>query len=125
MAYDEELADRVRRALAEVDGVEERRMFGGLAFLVNGHMACGVERSRLMVRVGKEAYARTLEERHVAPMTFTGRELAGYVYVDAAGLSRPEQVAAWAQRGAAHTRTLPPKAEKTAAKKTATKRTAR
>ncbi|MDQ3030878.1 MAG: TfoX/Sxy family protein [Myxococcota bacterium] len=112
MAYDEDLAERIRRALDDVPGLEERHMFGGIAFMVNGHMACGVVRSQMMVRVGADAYERTLEERHVAPMTFTGKALEGFVYVEPSGLGRPEQVARWAQRGVEHARSLPPKKPK-------------
>lgn len=113
MAYDPELYERMRRSLEGVDGVEERRMFGGVAFLVNGNMACGVANSQMMVRVGADAYERTLAERHVAPMTFTGKPLAGFVYVEPAGLSRPEQVARWTARGVDYARTLPAKGPKT------------
>lgn len=117
MAYDEDLAERIRRALDDVQGLEERHMFGGIAFLVNGHMACGVVRSQMMVRVGADAYERTLEERHVAPMTFTGKELKGFVYVEDPGLGRPDQVGQWARRGVEHARSLPAKKAKRAKKK--------
>lgn len=90
-------------------------MFGGIAFLVNGNMACGVVRSELMVRVGADAYERTLEDRHVAPMTFTGKALRGFVYVEPSGLSRPEDVARWARRGLEHARSLPRKKAKSVA----------
>ena len=79
MAYAEELADRVRKALAGIDGISERRMFGGLAFMVAGNMCCGIVGEELMVRVGPEAYARALSRPHARAMDFTGRPLKGMV----------------------------------------------
>ncbi|HSK96785.1 MAG TPA: TfoX/Sxy family protein, partial [Euzebyales bacterium] len=85
MAYDEALAERVRELLAERTDVSERRMFGGLAFMVGGHMACGITGDDLMVRVGRDAYDEALDLPHTREMDFTGRPLTGIVYVDAAG----------------------------------------
>ena len=99
MAYDETLARRVRKALGSHPDVDERKMFGGLAFLVGGKMFCGVVGDDLMVRVGREDHAAALDEPHVRPMDFTGRPMVGYVYVAAAGLRTTSAVAAWAQRG--------------------------
>ena len=86
VAYDEKLADRVRDVLEEVEGVTERKMFGGLAFMVRGHMACGIVGDDLMLRLGAEGAERALERPHVRPMDFTGKPLTGMVYVSPEGL---------------------------------------
>jgi TfoX/Sxy family transcriptional regulator of competence genes len=99
MAYDEVLAGRVRRAIGSRADIDERKMFGGLAFLARGKMFCGVVDRDLMVRVGRENYAAALEKPHVRPMDFTGRPMVGYVYVAAAGVRTVASVAAWARRG--------------------------
>ena len=88
MAYDEKLADRVREVLQRRRGVSEKKMFGGLAFLVNGHMACGVQGDDLMVRVGPDAYDAALKKAGTRPMDFTGRPLKGMVYVGPRGHRR-------------------------------------
>jgi TfoX/Sxy family transcriptional regulator of competence genes len=109
MAYDEDLASRIRRALAGRRGVSEKRMFGGLSFLVRGHMICGVVGQTLMVRVGPGAYERMLARPHVREMDFTGRPLRGMVYVDGAGVRTAKQLATWVERGIAFAGSLPPK----------------
>jgi TfoX/Sxy family transcriptional regulator of competence genes len=109
MAYDESLADRVRAALAGTPGLREKRMFGGLCFLVRGNMACGIVRDTLMVRVGPDGYAAALAEPHAREMDFTGRPLRGMVYVDAAGVRTDADLAAWVGRGTAFAGALPPK----------------
>lgn len=109
MAFDEKLAERVRRILAARSDVEERRMFGGLAFLVRGHMAVGVESRRLMVRVGPEAYEAALALRHAREMDFTGRPLKGFVYVDPEGVATARPLAAWVARGVAFAEGQPAK----------------
>lgn len=81
MAYDEDLAGRVREVLPRGDAVTERQMFGGLAFMLGGHMFCGVVKDTLMVRLGPDAAASALDQPHVGPMDFTGRPMkaaAGY-----------------------------------------------
>lgn len=108
MAYDEALAQRIRRALAETS-FTEKRMFGGLAFLVSGNMACGVVADRLMVRVAPAVYEEALARPHCRPMDFTGKPLKGMVYVDPPGLTADDDLAAWARRGAAFAATLPEK----------------
>jgi TfoX/Sxy family transcriptional regulator of competence genes len=107
MAYDRELAERVRELLAPRGGVDEKPMFGGLAFLVGGHMAVAVSGSGgLMVRVAPDETARWLREAHVEPMVMSGREVRGWVRVQPAGLSSRRTLAAWVQRGADHATTL-------------------
>ena len=85
MAYDEKLADRIRQALGPDDDIEERKMFGGLAFLRAGRMFVGIADDDLMVRVGPDRYEESLGKPHVRPMDFTGRPMTGYVYVAPAG----------------------------------------
>src|SRR5262245_35286406 len=88
MAYDEGLAERIRGVLDDQAGVSEKRMFGGIAFLVNGHMGVGIVQDKLMVRVGPESYERVLRERHARKMDFTGRPMKGFVYVVPSGYER-------------------------------------
>lgn len=87
MAFDEQLAGRARDVLAARPDLGERRMFGGIAFMVAGHMAVGVVDSELMLRLGPEGAERALSEPHIRPMDFTGRPMKGYVFADAAGLA--------------------------------------
>lgn len=109
MAYDEKLAERIRLSLAGWRGVSERKMFGGVAFLVRGHMLCGVVGPELMVRVGPEAYAAALARPHVREMDFTGRPLTGMVYVGAAGIRTTRQLDSWIARGLDFVQSLPAK----------------
>jgi TfoX/Sxy family transcriptional regulator of competence genes len=109
MAYDEALAGRVRAALAAEPDVAERRMFGGVAFMVRGHMCCGVVGEELMVRVGAAGHADALGRPHVRPMDFTGRPMTGMVYVGRDGLAAEADLRGWVERGADHARSLPPK----------------
>jgi TfoX/Sxy family transcriptional regulator of competence genes len=109
MAYNEQLGNRLREAFLERDGVTERKMFGGLAFMVDGNMCCGVTGGALMVRVGKEGYAAAIQQPYARPMDFTGRVMKGFVYVDAAGIASDKDLMEWVQRGLAYVLTLPPK----------------
>jgi TfoX/Sxy family transcriptional regulator of competence genes len=99
VSFDHGLADRIRRALARRKDVTEKKMFGGLAFLRNGRMFCGVVTDRLMVRVGPERYEEALARPYVRPMDFTGRPMKGYVFVEPAGCTREEDVAEWVRCG--------------------------
>jgi hypothetical protein len=109
MAYDEELAGRVRAVLAETPAVVEKRMFGGLAFMVGGHMACGIAGDELMLRLGETGADDALDKPHVRPMDFTGRPLKGMVFVASPGLEG-DGLNAWVTRATAFVATLPPKA---------------
>ena len=108
MAYDEDLADRVRAVLPPAEAVTERQMFGGLAFMLGGHMFCGVVRDTLMIRLGPDGADRALKRPHVRPMDFTGRPMKGMVFVEPAGL-RDAALQEWVAAAAAFARTLPPK----------------
>jgi TfoX/Sxy family transcriptional regulator of competence genes len=98
MAYDEALAQRIRDLLNGPD-VEERKMFGGLTFLVGGRMCCGVQDTDLMVRVPKEGHAQALRQPHVRPMDFTGRSLKGFVYVSDTGTKSAAALRRWVTLG--------------------------
>lgn len=113
MAYDEALADRIRRALGPRPDVTERKMFGGVAFLQDGKMFCGVASDDLMLRVGPELYEASLAEPHVRPMDFTGRPLTGYVYVAPAGL-KAGALRRWLDRALAFVATVPARKKKPA-----------
>ena len=106
MAYDEGLADLIRRAVGPRPDVIEKKMFGGLAFLLSGKMFCGIVKDDLMVRVGPERYEAALAEPHVRPMDFTGRPMVGYVYVAASGAKTEKSVRKWVEQGAAFVATV-------------------
>jgi TfoX/Sxy family transcriptional regulator of competence genes len=108
VAYDEDLADLVRAVLPQGAAVTEREMFGGLAFMLGGHMFCGVVKDSLMLRLGPEGAARALGQPHVRPMDFTGRPMKGMVFVDPAGL-HGDALRQWVGAAADHARGLPPK----------------
>ena len=109
MAYDEDLASRVRVVMANRRQVEEKRMFGGLTFMVEGHMCCGVIDRDLVVRVGPQAHTGTVTLPHARPMDFTGKPLRGMVYVSAKGTCADADLEAWVDRGLAFVSSLPPK----------------
>lgn len=109
MPYDETLAVRVRGVLSRNRGVDEKKMFGGIAFMIGGHMCCGVGGEDVMVRVGPEAYEDALSEPHARPMDFTGQPLKGFVYVGRAGVETDRALARWVAKGVAFCRSLPPK----------------
>jgi hypothetical protein len=109
MAYDHHLAARIRGVFGHRKGVEEKRMFGGLAFLVGGHMACGIVGEELMVRVGPKAYEAALAEPHVREMDFTGKPLRGMVYVGVEGIAAEPDLARWVECGHDYASSLPPK----------------
>ena len=109
MAYDEQLAGRVRDVLARRKDVSEKKMFGGLSFMLGGNMCCGVDKDNLMVRVGPEQYETALAQPHARPMDFTGRPLKGMVYVDPEGYRTDAALAAWVKRGVDFAASLPAK----------------
>jgi hypothetical protein len=109
MAYDETLAQRVRTALEGTDGVVEKRMFGGVGFLLNGNMACGVIGDGLIVRVGPQAYQGALEAPFTRVFDFTGRPMKGWVVVTPQGYTDESDLGAWVGKGVAFAASLPPK----------------
>ena len=109
MPFDPGVVQRLREAYAEVDGVVEKKMFGGIAFMVNGHMSCGVSDDRLMVRVGPKLHDEALARPHARPMDFTGKPLKGFVFVDAEGFESDTVLGAWVQLSLSFVNSLPPK----------------
>jgi hypothetical protein len=95
MAYDEGLAERIREMLAGHEDLVERRMFGGLCFMLSGHMCCGIVDDTLMARVGPDNYTGCLAEKHVREMDFTGRPLTGMVYVAPKGFESDQDLGRW------------------------------
>ena len=112
MAYDEGLAQRMREALESQPRLAEKRMFGGLAFMVDGHMAAGILGETLMARVGPERAEAALAQPHVRPMDFTGKPMKGYLYVEPAGIESDEALAAWLDDCIAFVTTLSRRAPK-------------
>lgn len=109
MAYDEGVAQRLREAFADHHEVVEKKMFGGLAFMLAGHMCCGVLNDTLMARVGPERYGEALARPHAREMDFTGRSMKGFVYVDPEGFAEDEDLASWVALCADFVNELPPK----------------
>ena len=110
MAYDEVLADRVRELLEIESGVTEKAMFGGLAFLIDGHMVVAVSKEGgLMLRVPPDETDELLEHLHTSPMIMSGREARGWLRVAGAGIESRDELGDWVDRGVTHVRTLPPK----------------
>ncbi|MEA2131624.1 MAG: hypothetical protein QOJ85_4515 [Solirubrobacteraceae bacterium] len=110
MAYDEDLANRVRELLAGEDAITERKMFGGLAFLLHGHMSVSASRNGgLLVRINPSDTEAALARRHVTLMQMGGRTMDGWITVAPEGLKTKHQLSAWVTRGIAFARTLPPK----------------
>lgn len=109
VAYDVGLAERIRAAVDATDGLSERKMFGGLAFLCDGNMAFGILGDELIVRVGPDAWADALALPHARQFDFTGRPSRGMVYVAVDGLAEDSDLRAWLDRGLAFAGSLPPK----------------
>jgi TfoX-like protein len=109
MAFDEGLAQRVRDLLADGPEAVEKRMFGGVAFLLDGNLCCGVHKDDLIVRVGPELHAAALGRPHARPFDITGRPMKGWVLVGAEGCEADEALSAWVQQGVEFARSLPPK----------------
>ncbi len=108
MAFDEALADRVRDLLVAEPGYGERKMFGGLCLMLDGHMTCGIVGESLMLRLTEQLATEALGKPHVRPMDFTGRPMRNMVYVDPAGL-RGRALRTWIELAVTSVRSLPPK----------------
>jgi TfoX N-terminal domain len=110
VAYDEELANRLRELLATERGVDEKRMFGGLAFLINGNMAVAASgQGGLMVRIPPDETAELLTRDHTAPMVMAGRETRGWIRVGDDGVRTKRQLQGWVTRGVNYAKSLPAK----------------
>ena len=113
MPYDERLAERVRAALEGVPDVAEIKMFGGLCYTVRGHMAVGVNRSDLMVRIDPDEHDTAIAQPHARTMDLTRRPMRGFLFVSSEGLRDARTLARWVDRGVAYASSLPPKRPKT------------
>ena len=109
MAYDEGLAERIRDQLRDQSGVVEKEMFGGVGFILQGNMACGVNKDELMVRVGLENYDELLSRPHTRIFDFTGRPMKGWVIVSPEGYETDDALGAWVNQGVEFALSLPPK----------------
>ena len=110
MPCDEQLVQRIRDVLQQRQrGVTERKMFGGVAFLVGGHMCCGVTGELLVLRLGPEGAEEALVSPHTRPMGFTGKAIKSMIYVEADGVASDIQLRSWVERVFDHARSLPPK----------------
>jgi TfoX/Sxy family transcriptional regulator of competence genes len=109
VAYDEALAERVREVISLRESVTEQKMFGGIAWMVGGNMACGVVGEELMVRLGREEAEKALAEPNTRVMDMTGRPMRGFVLVETDGIAADEDLAGWVDAGADFAASLPPK----------------
>ena len=110
MAYDEHLAERIRELVAAEPGLTERKMFGGLAFMINGHLAVSASgRGGLLLQVESDETDALLAKPHAHAFEMRGREMQGWVRVEAEGVKTKRQLERWVARGVDHARSLPPK----------------
>ena len=123
MAYDAQLADRIREGLASRRGITEQKMFGGIGFMLNGNMCTGVHGNDLIIRLDAEQYEKALYEKHAGPMVFgKGMVAKGMVLVAPAGVKTDAQLAGWLKRATDFADSLPPKSKKKPAPKKTAKR---
>ena len=109
MAYDKGLAQRIAEVVEDIDGLEEKKMFGGICYLVDGNMACGVYKDYLIVRVGPEKYRASLERPHAREFDITGKSMKGWVMVTQEGYANDAALKNWIHQGLDFARSLPPK----------------
>jgi TfoX/Sxy family transcriptional regulator of competence genes len=109
VAFDEHLADRVRDVLGDRNGLSERKMFGGIGFMIDGNMACGVINGDLIVRLDPEDAEKALSEEDVRVFDYSGRPMKGWIYVGPDATTSEEGLASWVEAGADHAASLPPK----------------
>jgi len=109
MAFDETLAARIRKRLVRCAGVTEKKMFGGLAFILNGNMCCGVHKREMIVRLDPEKMAAALAEPHTRVFDLSGRPMKGWILVKPAGIANDEALGRWVRLAADHAASLPPK----------------
>lgn len=109
MAYDKLLAQKVRLELAGLPGIEEKKMFGGVGFLIHGNMACSILNDELIVRVGPDNYQEALNLPQARKFDLTGRSMRGWFMVSAGTLAKENELSAWIKRGVSFAKTLPHK----------------
>ena len=109
MAYNQNLAQRVRDELQDAPGFQEKKMFGGVGFLVQGNMACGVHGEDLIIRVGKDNYVKALDQSHTRPFDMTGKPMSGWIVVVPQGVQTKSDLREWVKQGVEFARSLPAK----------------
>ncbi len=109
MAYNEAVAERIRKVLVRRKGLAERKMFGGIAFMLDGNMCCGVVDDKIVLRLGKEGSDEALKDPYVKVMDFTGRPIRSMVYLDPDGVARETELKKWLDRSVKFTSSLPKK----------------
>ena len=109
MAYDYDMAKRIRRVLSEREDVTERKMFGGLAFLICGNICCGLSGNTLMARIGEEQYEESLKNNHASDIDFTNKAVHGFVYTSHVSLSGEGQLEYWVKLSENFTSSMAPK----------------
>jgi TfoX/Sxy family transcriptional regulator of competence genes len=109
MAHNEELAERMRARLKSRSGVVEKKMFGGIGFLINGNMACGINKQDLIVRLSEDDFEKALKQTHVRVFDMTGRPMKGWIMVSAGGYKSDKALLGWIDKGIAFAQTLPRK----------------
>jgi hypothetical protein len=112
MAHNEKLTERIRKILSRKQKIVEKKMFGGVCFMHRGNMMCGVEKKRLMVRVGPDQYEDALTRKHASVMDLTGVPFKGFIFVNPVGLKNEKDLKKWLDYGLRFTSTLPEKAAK-------------
>ena len=112
MAYNENLANRIRESLGDRNELTEKKMFGGLSFMLGGNMCCGIMKDDLVVRVAPDSYEKALARPHARPMDFTGRPVKGMVYVGPEGYTSDQGLKYWLDQGLSFALSLPPKISK-------------
>jgi hypothetical protein len=109
MAYNQDLAQRIRDILGETSGLIEKQMFGGIGFMIQGNMACGVNKDDLIIRVGSDQYDNALTEAHTRVFDMTGRPMRGWIVVTVKGYEASSDLKDWVERGVSFAKSLPPK----------------
>lgn len=109
MAYDQALAERIRGILSDIPHLQEKKMFGGVGYLIQGNMACGVNGNNLIVRVGPERTQEALAKAHTKLFDMTGRPMTGWIVVEPEGISQETELERWVAQGVEFTQTLPAK----------------
>jgi TfoX/Sxy family transcriptional regulator of competence genes len=109
MPYDEVLGNRIRTALGAQPALVEKKMFGGIGFMLNGNMVCGVYKDCLIVRIGPEKHTASLARPHTRLFDITGRTMTGWIMVESEGCATEDELQAWLEAGLGYARSLPPK----------------
>jgi TfoX/Sxy family transcriptional regulator of competence genes len=109
MAYNQKLAERITNVLGPLPGLEAKKMFGGMCYMLNGNMLCGVVDNRMIVRLGKERQTEAMTQPHTRPFDYTGKAMSGWLMVEEQGCEAEEDLADWVQVCLEYVRPLPPK----------------